>query len=404
MTETASRPRATARAAPGPVAAVHVVAGLDPAHGGPSYSVPRLAAAQAGLGAGVTLLSVAGRGERAAEERRDGYALSLARWDAAGVPVLGRLRLSGGLGRALAACPAADVVHGHGLWLMPNVAAAQAARAAARPLVLSPRGMLAPEALAFWRTRKRLFWRLLQEPALEGLGCVHVTSAQEAEEVRAFGLTAPIAVIPNGVDLPPPAPPPPVPGGRREVLYLGRLHPKKSPEALIEAWSRLPAGQRAGWRLRIVGPGDDAFRVALARQAAALGPEEVSIEAGVFGPDRTDAYRRAALFVLPSLNENFGLTVAEALAAGTPVIATHGTPWSGLEAERCGWWVPHGPEPLAAALETAMALPAGELAAMGGRGREWVARDFSWQAVAEQMLEVYRWLRDGGAAPPALIG
>src|SRR5690606_28678667 len=132
--------------------------------------------------------------------------------------------------------------HNHGLWLMPNVAAARAAGAAGKPLVLSPRGMLAPEALAFSPLRKRLFWRLLQGPALEGLACIHATSEQEAEEVRAFGLTAPVAVIPNGVDLPAPVPRAAVPGGRREVLYLGRLHRKKSPEALIAAWSRLPAG------------------------------------------------------------------------------------------------------------------------------------------------------------------
>ena len=78
--------------------------------------------------------------------------------------------------------------------------------------------------------------------------------------------------------------------------------------------------------------------------------------------------------VLPTLNENFGLTVAEALAAGTPAISTKGASWSGLEREGCGWWIDHGVEPLAAALAHAMALPREALKAMGDKGREWMVR------------------------------
>src|SRR5437762_2271634 len=79
-------------------------------------------------------------------------------------------------------------------------------------------------------------------------------------------------------------------------------------------------------------------------------------------------YRDADLFVLPTLNENFAVTVAEALAAGTPVIATKGAPWHGLEREECGWWIDHGVEPLAATLTNAMALEPGALQAMGAKG------------------------------------
>ena len=127
-----------------------------------------------------------------------------------------------------------------------------------------------------------------------------------------------------------------------------------------------------------------------------------SIEGPVFGAAKLDAYRAADIFVLPTLNENFGMTVAESLAAGTPVIATKGAPWAALETERCGWWIDHGVEPLAAALKVAMATPRAGLEAMGTRGRAWMMRDFGWDRIALDMLAVYRWLRAGGE-PPATV-
>jgi glycosyltransferase involved in cell wall biosynthesis len=96
--------------------------------------------------------------------------------------------------------------------------------------------------------------------------------------------------------------------------------------------------------------------------------------------------------VLPTLTENFGLAVAEALAAGVPAVVTKGAPWSGLETERCGWWIDHGVEPLEAALRVATALPRAERQEMGLRGRAYVARDFAWEVIAREMISVYRWV------------
>ena len=107
--------------------------------------------------------------------------------------------------------------------------------------------------------------------------------------------------------------------------------------------------------------------------------------------------------MLPTLNENFGLTVAEALAAELPVISTKGAPWQGLEANGCGWWVDHGAEALADALRRAMQLDAAQRHAMGARGRDWVAREFSWDKAARDFQKVYRWLESGGPAPPTVV-
>jgi glycosyltransferase involved in cell wall biosynthesis len=383
--------------------AAHVLGGLDPIYGGPSYSVPRLCEALAAAGAETMLLSVAAEEDSQREASYKGYRDCRFAWDYARIPILRALRSSQGLSRALrAAALTADVIHNHGLWLMPNVSAGRAAANGPRPLVVSPRGMLAPTALAFSRLKKRAFWALFQGSAVRQAACIHVTSEQEYEEIRSFGLTNPVAIIPNGIDFPKlPAQPTAGPAPERVVLSLGRIHPKKGLTRLVQAWSKVEAGC-PGWSLKIVGPTEAGHDNELRTLATALGLTRVSIEGPIYGDAKTTVYREADVFVLPTLNENFGLTVAEALAAGTPAISTKGAPWSGLESEGCGWWIDHGVEPLAAALAHAMALPRAALKGMGDKGREWMVRDFSWDRVAQDMLGVYLWLAHS-AVPPSTI-
>jgi glycosyltransferase involved in cell wall biosynthesis len=184
----------------------------------------------------------------------------------------------------------------------------------------------------------------------------------------------------------------------RVLLSLGRIHPKKGLDRLIRAWVRVESAYPE-WRLRIVGPDELGHASQLAALAAELKTQRVSIEGPVAGDAKTAAYREADLFVLPTLNENFGITVAEALAAGTPVIATKGAPWHGLAREGCGWWIDHGVEPLVATLAEAMDMERGVLRAKGAKGRAWMKRDFSWDRVAHDMLDVYGWLSSGSEMP-----
>src|SRR5579872_5976295 len=167
--------------------AIHIIAGLRIGDGGPTYSVPRLCKALGAAGATVDLMTVS---EHGAEERCDGnYRERRFVWDYAGVPLLSAIRASSALTSALCReAKAADVIHNHGLWLMPNVYAGRQAHRAQRPLVVAPRGMLGPAALAFSRLKKRAFWHLLQRSAITGASCFHATSDQEYEEIRLFGL------------------------------------------------------------------------------------------------------------------------------------------------------------------------------------------------------------------------
>jgi glycosyltransferase involved in cell wall biosynthesis len=282
---------------------------------------------------------------------------------------------------------------------MPNVDAGRAALRAGKPLIVAPRGMLAPAALAFSHTKKRIFWALLQGEVVRRASCIHATSEQEYDEIREFGLKNPIAIIPNGIDVPElDSHSTAATGCGRIVLSLGRIHPKKGLDRLVRAWACVESAHPE-WRLRIVGPDELGHAGELTRLAAELKTQRVSIEASVAGDPKTVVYREADFFVLPSLNENFAITVAEALAAGTPVIATKGAPWHGLAREGCGWWIDHGVESLSAALANAMVMTREALQAMGAKGRAWMARDFSWDRVARDMLEVYRWLALRGELP-----
>jgi glycosyltransferase involved in cell wall biosynthesis len=376
---------------------VQVAAGLDEPGAGPSLSVRSLAAGLQDGGAEVELHCV--RDWRGEPRPGPGPEPIRHRQDFATVPVLKALCLSGDLRRALnQAAAQADILHAHGLWLMPNVYPAWACRRAGKPFVLSPRGMLGEAALAFSAGRKRAFWRLLQASALADAACLHATAETERDEIRAMGLGNPVAVIPNGVDVPPPAP-----GSAREraVITLGRIHPKKGLSNLVQAWAAIEP-RFPDWRLRIVGPDENGHADQLRAQAAEAGLRRVSIEPALYDEAKTAALQVASLFVLPTLNENFALTVAEALAAGTPVIATKGAPWAGLASRGAGWWIDIGPEPLIAALTEAMSAPPERLAAMGAAGRTWMSESFSWTSVAGEMRAVYDWLA-GEGQPPASV-
>lgn len=374
-----------------------VIAGLDPSHGGPSYSVPRLATALAANGLRPIILSVGDAGS-AGQANTQFFPQSWRQF-----PVLANLRLSSGLKLAFGQYAiSADLLHVHGLWLMPNVYAGRAAKRAGKPLIVSPRGMVALAALGFSRRRKAIFWRLLQGPAYAEAALWHATSSAEAADIRAFGVQCPIAVIPNGIDLPQQLAIHADTADRRTVLFLSRLHPKKNLPNLLEAWGRI-AAEHPDWDLVIAGPDEGGHSAQLKAQVASKAIPRVQFPGPIYGAAKDHLINHSDLFVLPTRNENFGIAVAEALAAGVPAIVTKGAPWHGLEAERAGWWIDHGVAALEAALRTAMALPAAERRAMGLRGRAWMARDFSWDRIARDMTATYNWVLGGGDRPACVL-
>jgi glycosyltransferase involved in cell wall biosynthesis len=260
--------------------------------------------------------------------------------------------------------------------------------------------MLSSWALEHHKVRKAIAWTVFQRSDLLTANLVHVTSPAEADEVRALGCQLPLAIIPNGVDLPllreyghdsinkP-----------KQALFLSRLHPKKGLSNLIEAWA-VTAGRN--WRLIIAGPDAGGERAAAQSLAEKLGLREnvVRFVGPIADKDKWDLYAASDLFILPSFSENFGIVIAEALASGVPVITTKATPWRELIDHDCGWWIDVGVEPLVCALRQALLLSDADRRAMGLRGRGFVAREYSWSGIAGKMARAYRWLLGTGEMPP----
>ena len=342
-----------------------------------------------------------------------------------------------------------DIVHLHGLWMLANHIDARVCRRMNVPYVIAPRGMLEPWSLRAKKWKKRLALWLYQRRDLKRAVALHATAESEAEQFRALGFKQPIIISPNGVDLPETMPERTMrEDGKRTILFLSRIHPKKGLLELVEAWHLLrPSsgrndefknGNRDGagricsraniplssaWHVEYAGPDYGGHLHAVQKRIRELGVDEDFTYLGDLNDqDKWGAYRRADLFVLPTYSENFGIVVAEALAAGVTVITTKGAPWAELEGAcvgtcdttcgvaasgrvkvgsgRCGWWIDIGVEPLAEALKEAMGLSDEERREMGENGGRLVAAKYTWPAIAEQMKAAYAWILEGGDTPP----
>ena len=368
---------------------VHVVPHIDQEAAGPSYSVPRQCQSLAACGNEVELTCLAARGQI------PGIALDLhPQW-----LILGRFAISTSLARALGRkAQVVDIVHNHSLWSMVNVATGWVVPGKRAKLVMSPHGTLSPWALSRARGVKWVLWPL-QRRALAKADLLHATSEQELQQIRTQGFTAPVVVVPNGIDLPlMPVRRAHLATHTRTLLFLSRIHPTKGLDRLLHAWAELQT-QHPGWRLVIAGLGDAAYVKEVQALASTLGVQRVEFPGPLYEKAKTQAYFGADLFVLPTHSENFGMVVAEALAHGCPAVVGRGAPWLGLETEGCGWWVDISVPALTAALDLAMQLPPDQLTAMGLRGRAWMARDFGWDALGRKMDAAYRWLLNGGERP-----
>ena len=299
-----------------------------------------------------------------------------------------------------------DILHNHGMWQMNSVYPAWAAHRGDVQFVCSPRGALSEWAMRHGSKAKKIFWPIFQLPALKRVSCFHATAESEYEDIRRLGFRQPVAIIPNGIDLP--VLQNRVPSQQRTLLFLGRIHVVKGLDMLLPAWHAVQL-EFPEWRLVIAGSDDVGYRGSsgyleeIKAKVRQLGLERVQFPGPLYGAQKRQAYRDADLYVLPSYSENFGMTVAEALSMGTPAVVSKGAPWEGLNQNDAGWWVEKNSESLAVSLREAMRRSPAELCTMGERGRAWMQRDFSWSGIGAKMIATYGWLGDRSLPMPEWV-
>lgn len=310
-----------------------------------------------------------------------------------------------------------DLLHLHGLWQYPSIATRRQWMKKNTPYFISPRGMLDPWALGNSCWKKIIAAYLFENSVLRNAACLHALCESEADAIRAYGLKQRIEVVPNAVQLPDLLTTEITEHteGKKRLLFLGRIHPKKGLEGALRAWASIR--NLADWQIVIAGWDQGGHEAHLQEFCNKSGLQiqtsnatgkidwnsceaDVVFTGPAYGQEKESLLRSASAFILPSFSEGLPMSVLEAWSYGLPVLMT---PECNLpEGFAHGAAIPLGNSDLnisdravmrdKAILDGILALMEmtdSELATMGLRGRRLVEDRFTWPKVAAQMKSLY---------------
>ena len=385
---------------------LQIVPSISLVYGGPSQMVLGLSAALASQGIDVTLLTTDSNGDAGQPPldvpleqpvERDGYQILYFRCSP-----FRRYKFSLGLLRWLnARASNYDIAHIHALFSPVSSAAATIARYQNLPYILRPLGTLDPADLQKKRQLKRIYGLLWERPNLAGAAAVHFTSSIERDISERFGAKTNDLVIPLGVQFDSCLP---EPGQTRDrlgiapdrplILFMSRIDPKKGLDLLIPALERLlEEGIDFHFVLAGANPQDPNYENQIQQQVekSKLG-DRTAITGFVEGDLKLGLLQDADLFVLPSYYENFGIAVAEAMFAGTPVVISDRVHiWQEVQLAEAGWVSNCSVDNLISTIKLALQDPK-QLQHRGLNARKLATDKYSWSAIAKEAIDVYRQL------------
>ncbi|WP_235893545.1 glycosyltransferase [Cognatilysobacter lacus] len=394
-----------------PLRVLHVIPSVAAGSGGPSRAIAQIERVLSGSGVEVVTATTDDGGEGHDRDGSIGDEGAVTRCNGAirhhfplqtrayktSLPLLRWLRR---------AVPGFDVVHVHAVFSFAPVAAARVARSARVPYVIRPLGVLNRYGMTQRRAGlKSLSLRIVERPLLQDAAAVHFTSEQEREEAESLGFPMRSAVLPLGIDAAVAATPElllqsfPQLRGRRRLLYLSRIDPKKNVEALLLALARVRATS-PDVSLLVCGTGDASYLQRLRALAEQLGVADRVVWAGhVDGELKASAFAAADLFVLPSFSENFGIAPVEAVAAGVPCVLGEGVAVaSRIDQAGAGIAVAPDAEAVAAAITRGLGDAEWRQRA-SANGRALAASDYSVEAMGRGLLDLYARIRSPGGRP-----
>lgn len=297
-----------------------------------------------------------------------------------------------------------DIIHQHGAFLPISLFTKSLSKKI--KVLISPHGLFEPERLEM-QSRKKVIARLLFENSnFKNSACLVACSEQEALNLEALNFDVPIAILPNGIEedfllketsLEERASfrkKKNIPEDKKVLLFISRIHPLKGLVLLLEVLSKMKDQfQKSNWLLVIAGIDENNHQEELNNLVKDYGLEEIVQFVGpVFGEEKILMFDVASTFILPSMNENFGIVIIEALARGIPVITTKNTPWVDLEDFNCGWWIDRKEKDITMTLENLIKLDSSELSLMGEPGKKLVKNKYLWASIAKQSINLYKWI------------
>lgn len=290
-----------------------------------------------------------------------------------------------------------DIIHNHGLWRMPNIYPLSTKKDKDIKIIVSPRGSLSQAALSISKYKKYIFSNLFQQnELLKKCDGFHATSIKEKDEIRKLGYKQPIAIIPNGIDMPLKAK---SNFNQKKIkyLFLGRIHPIKGLDLLIRTWAKI---DNKNISLDICGYSEDLnYYKYLKNITNKLNIKNITFSGSVSGESKKQKFIENDIFILPSKSENFGIVIAEAMSYGLPVITTNNTPWEIIKKNNYGWIINLNNDEIYSAILSATNLDTDNLKKMGSNGRDYIKNYFSWESLEKDYHILYNWLFNDSDVP-----
>jgi glycosyltransferase involved in cell wall biosynthesis len=291
--------------------------------------------------------------------------------------------------------PDVDLVHTHMPFNFPSLAAARAAFRHRKPLFYHQRGVLDPERLKFRALKKRVYVEVVEKPIMKRATTLIALTRAEEKSYRRLGIATHISVVPNGILVDTQeavglgAARLRIPEGAPVILFMGRIHPIKGADVVLEAFMTL-SSEIQDAVLVLAGPDEFGLerRFRDAVHSRGLG-DRVLFTGMVSGADKQALLARSTLFCLPSVAEGFSIAVLEALASGVPVLISPGCHFPEVEEFDAGRVVDRTPTAVAEAARELL-RNTDRLHAMGRRAKALAAERYAWSRVIEQMIDVYQ--------------
>ena len=307
-----------------------------------------------------------------------------------------------------------NLIHVHGLWMYPSVVT-QFWSQGYKPYVVSPHGMLDSWAISNSPWKKRIASFLYEKKNLKGASCIHALCYAEYQAIRRFGLTNPVAIIPNGIELPNvnasnsllPVWSSKISKDAKILLFLGRLHPKKGLINLLHAWSSIKKNELEvvkRWQLVIGGWDENGHESEVMSLASELNiTDSIHFFGPMFGDYKIAALLHSDAFILPSFSEGLPMAILEAWAYFLPVVMTPACNLPEGFLANAAIKIDPQVQSISFGILELIKLSDIDREKMGLCGRNLVESKFTWEIVGGKMEMVYGWLLDSNSRPDCVL-